>query len=119
MPKKTANANCLAGMKCPECGALEPFDITAQVRVERPEPARPPDKVKTQPTPKEAPPARVPNEAWRIVADLIGELRSTFNMAIKQAMETDDMSGEQKSLLIAMFEARPYVSRLAEKAASL
>jgi hypothetical protein len=26
---KTENTNCLAGMKCPKCGALEPFDILA------------------------------------------------------------------------------------------
>lgn len=31
MKERTENDNCLAGMKCPECGSLEPFDIHAQV----------------------------------------------------------------------------------------
>jgi len=29
LPKE--NSNCLAGMKCPKCGSLEPFDIHAEV----------------------------------------------------------------------------------------
>ena len=28
--EKTENENCLAGMKCPGCGSLEPFEIHAQ-----------------------------------------------------------------------------------------
>lgn len=31
--KKTENTNCLAGIKCPKCGALEPFDISARTNV--------------------------------------------------------------------------------------
>lgn len=30
---RTENTNCLAGMKCPKCGALEPFDILAQTTI--------------------------------------------------------------------------------------
>ena len=29
----TANTNCLEGMRCPECGSLEPFLISARVTV--------------------------------------------------------------------------------------
>lgn len=29
MPDTNENTNCLQGMKCPECGSLEPFDIVA------------------------------------------------------------------------------------------
>lgn len=28
--KKTKNDNCLAGMKCPNCGSLQPFYINAK-----------------------------------------------------------------------------------------
>ena len=28
--ERTENDNCLAGMKCPECGSLEPFEIHSQ-----------------------------------------------------------------------------------------
>lgn len=28
-----SNDNCLAGMRCPECGSYEPFDIRAEVTV--------------------------------------------------------------------------------------
>lgn len=31
--KRTENENCLIGMKCPECGSLEPFDIHSQIIV--------------------------------------------------------------------------------------
>lgn len=30
---KTENANCLAGMKCPKCGSLEPFGIEVTMTV--------------------------------------------------------------------------------------
>jgi hypothetical protein len=33
MTEKTENTNCLAGIKCPECGALEPFDIGSRTNV--------------------------------------------------------------------------------------
>ena len=32
--EKEKNTNCLEGMKCPECGSLEPFDIRVTVTME-------------------------------------------------------------------------------------
>ncbi len=33
MAEKTENTNCLTGIKCPKCDALEPFDISARTNV--------------------------------------------------------------------------------------
>lgn len=31
---KDKNTNCLEGMKCPKCGSLEPFEISARATFE-------------------------------------------------------------------------------------